>query len=32
MRVILSLYVTGIYTYMRSFANNITYGTERGEN
>jgi hypothetical protein len=24
-------YVTGIYTYMRSFANNITYGTERGE-
>jgi len=24
-------YVTGIYTAMRSFANNITYGTERGE-
>ncbi len=24
-------YVTGIYTFMRSFANNITYGTERGE-
>jgi starch-binding outer membrane protein, SusD/RagB family len=24
-------YVTGIYTYMRTFANNITYGTERGE-
>jgi hypothetical protein len=24
-------YVTGIYTQMRSFANNITYGTERGE-
>lgn len=24
-------YLTGIYTYMRSFANNITYGTERGE-
>ena len=24
-------YVTGIYTYMRSFANNITYGTERSE-
>jgi len=24
-------YVTGIYTSMRSIANNITYGTERGE-
>ncbi|HEY4209269.1 MAG TPA: RagB/SusD family nutrient uptake outer membrane protein [Puia sp.] len=24
-------YVTGIYTSMRSLANNITYGTERGE-
>ena len=24
-------YVTGIYTLMRSFANNITYGTERSE-
>ncbi|NDC78215.1 MAG: RagB/SusD family nutrient uptake outer membrane protein, partial [Chitinophagia bacterium] len=24
-------YVTGIYTQMRSFANNVTYGTERGE-
>ena len=24
-------YVTGIYSYMRSFANNVTYGTERGE-
>ncbi len=24
-------YVTGIYTAMRSLANNITYGTERGE-
>lgn len=24
-------YVTGIYTFMRLFANNITYGTERGE-
>lgn len=24
-------YVTGIYTFMRSFANNITYGTERSE-
>jgi hypothetical protein len=24
-------YVTGIYTFVRSFANNITYGTERGE-
>ncbi len=24
-------YVTGIYTYMRSFANNVTYGMERGE-
>ena len=24
-------YVTGIYTAMRSFANNITYGTERSE-
>ncbi len=24
-------YVTGIYTYMRSFANNLTYGTERSE-
>jgi hypothetical protein len=24
-------YLTGIYTYMRSFANNVTYGTERGE-
>jgi hypothetical protein len=24
-------YVAGIYTFMRSFANNITYGTERGE-
>jgi hypothetical protein len=24
-------YVTGIYTFMRTFANNITYGTERGE-
>ena len=24
-------YLTGIYTSMRSFANNITYGTERGE-
>lgn len=24
-------YVTGIYTSMRSFANNITYGTERSE-
>lgn len=24
-------YVTGIYTYMRSFANNVTYGAERGE-
>jgi hypothetical protein len=24
-------YVTGIYTFMRSLANNITYGTERSE-
>ena len=24
-------YVTGIYTQMRGFANNVTYGTERGE-
>ncbi len=24
-------YVTGIYTYMRTFADNITYGTERSE-
>ncbi len=24
-------YVTGIYTSMRSFANNVTYGMERGE-
>jgi starch-binding outer membrane protein, SusD/RagB family len=24
-------YVTGIYTFMRSIANNITYGTERSE-
>lgn len=24
-------YVTGIYTFMRNFANSITYGTERGE-
>lgn len=24
-------YLTGIYTFMRSFANNVTYGTERGE-
>jgi hypothetical protein len=24
-------YVTGIYTYMRIFANNVTYGTERSE-
>lgn len=24
-------YLTGIYTFMRSFANNITYGTERSE-
>lgn len=24
-------YLTGIYTFMRTFANNITYGTERGE-
>jgi starch-binding outer membrane protein, SusD/RagB family len=24
-------YVTGIYTFMRGFANNVTYGTERGE-
>jgi len=24
-------YVTGIYTFMRTFANNISYGTERGE-
>nr|WP_295922772.1 RagB/SusD family nutrient uptake outer membrane protein [uncultured Dyadobacter sp.] len=24
-------YLTGIYTYMRTFANNVTYGTERGE-
>ena len=24
-------YVTGIYIYMRNFANNITYGTERSE-
>jgi hypothetical protein len=24
-------YVTGIYTYMRTLANNITYGTERSE-
>lgn len=24
-------YLTGIYTAMRSFANNVTYGTERGE-
>jgi len=24
-------YVTGIYSYMRTFANNITYGTERSE-
>ncbi len=24
-------YVTGIYTFMRSFANNVTYGTERSE-
>jgi hypothetical protein len=24
-------YVTGIYTFMRGFANNITYGTERSE-
>jgi hypothetical protein len=24
-------YVTGVYTYMRTFANNITYGTERSE-
>lgn len=24
-------YLTGIYTYMRSIANNITYGTERSE-
>jgi hypothetical protein len=24
-------YLTGIYTYMRTFANNITYGTERSE-
>lgn len=24
-------YVTGMYTFMRSFANNITYGTERSE-
>jgi len=24
-------YVTGIYTYMRGLANNITYGTERSE-
>lgn len=24
-------YVTGIYPFMRHFANNVTYGTERGE-
>lgn len=24
-------YVTGIYTFMRTFADNVTYGTERGE-
>ncbi len=24
-------YVTGIYTFMRTFSNNITYGTERSE-
>lgn len=24
-------YLTGIYTFMRSFSNNVTYGTERGE-
>jgi hypothetical protein len=24
-------YVTGIYSYMRTFANNVTYGTERSE-
>lgn len=24
-------YVTGIYTFMRGFANNVTYGTERSE-
>ena len=24
-------YVTGIYTYMRSLANNVTYGEERSE-
>jgi hypothetical protein len=24
-------YLTGIYTFMRSFANNVTYGTERSE-
>lgn len=24
-------YLTGIYTFMRSLANNVTYGTERGE-
>ena len=24
-------YVAGIYTFMRSFANNVTYGTERSE-
>ncbi|MBS1564828.1 MAG: RagB/SusD family nutrient uptake outer membrane protein [Bacteroidetes bacterium] len=24
-------YVTGIYTFMRTFANNVTYGTERSE-
>lgn len=24
-------YLTGIYTYMRTFANNVTYGTERSE-
>lgn len=24
-------YITGIYTFMRSFANNVTYSTERGE-
>ena len=24
-------YLTGIYTFMRSFSNNITYGTERSE-
>jgi hypothetical protein len=24
-------YITGIYTFMRTFANNVTYGTERSE-